>query len=230
MGLDVSVVVTPKELDLEELYAVKDTVEHGFYWYLGDDKEKRAEKWKELKAKCESLTKEDILRNISGPDDLVKCLRGISDEKFGKYLEMIVASISDHEDGNTHLNFDYDKLPGKDIMDSCSWNLRDLFLECKKWGRVLRPCGDFIYELDGYKIWAMAERWNEQKFKMKVAKWIGYVSNRIGFNILADCLRELGVKDVFVDFADAENYQEKIQQVAKGILDNNDRYWLVSSY
>lgn len=230
MGLDVSVVVTPKELDLEELYAVKDTVEHGFYWYLGNDKEKRAEKWKELKAKCESLTKEDILRNISGPDDLVKCLHGISDEKFGKYLEMIVASISDHEDRNTHLNFDYDKLPGKDIMDSCSWNLRDLFLECKKWGRVLRPCGDFIYELDGYKIWAMAERWNEQKFKMKVAKWIGYVSNRIGFNILADCLRELGVKDVFVDFADAENYQEKIQQVAKGILDNDDRYWLVSSY
>lgn len=229
MGLDVSVLVTPKELDLEELYAVKDTVEHGFYWYLGNDKEKVADRWKELKSKCESLTKDDILRNISGPDDLVMCLKGMSNETFDKYMEMIVASIPEHEDGNTHLNFDYDKLPGKDIMDSCSWNLRDLFLECKKVG-CLRPCGDFICELDGYKVWAMAEKWKEQKFKMKVAKWIGYFSQRIGYNILGDCLRELGVRDVFVEFSDAEMYMENIQKVAKGILDNDDRYWLVSSY
>jgi hypothetical protein len=33
-----------------------------------------------------------------------------------------------------------------------------------------------------------------------------------------------------VEFADAERYMENIQKVAKGILDNDDRYWLVSSY
>jgi hypothetical protein len=76
----------------------------------------------------------------------------------------------------------------------------------------------------------MADKWSSKRFKMWLAKWIGYFSNRIGFNILCDCLRELGVKDAFVDFSDAENYQEQIQKVAKGILENEDRYWLISSY
>ena len=230
MGLDVSVVRTPKNLDLEELYAVNDAIGNCFSWYLGDDKEKRGEKWKELKAKAESLAKADVLNNLKGPDDLVRCITEMSDKDFDMYLKMVVASITEHEDGNTHLNFDYEKLPGEDIMDSCSWNLRNLFVDCKKDKRTFPPCGDFVCELDGYKVWSMNERWKEKSFKLWLAKWISYFSERVGFNILADVLRDLGVNDVFVDFSDVNHYKRNIAKVADGILDNKDRYWLVSSY
>lgn len=230
MGLDISIVVTPKELDLEKLYAVLDAVENGFYWYLGDDQGGRAEKWKELKAKCQSLTKEDVLRNISGPEDLVKCLDDMSDSDFEEYMGFVFGSIAKHEDGNTHLFFNRDKLPGWDVFDSCSWNLRDLFLDCKKDGRTLRPCGDFVCELDPYRIWDMERKWQRKSFKFWLAKWIGYFSERVGFNILGSCLNELGVKDSFVDIQEVEYYKSCMEKVVRETKDTNHRIWLVSSY
>lgn len=230
MGLDISVVRTPKNIDLEEIYAVRDAVESGFYWYLGDDKEKRAEKWKELKDKCKSLTKADILTNISGPEDLVKCLKQIPDDVFATCLAWVVASIAEHQDGNTHLFFDYDKLPGKTVFDSCSWNLQELFLQCKVDGKALRPCGDGIVEIDPDKVCAMYENWKGKSFKLWLAKWIGYCSERIGFNILVDCMRELGVKDEFVDFSDAKHYAACIKKAVDETLDTDERLWLISSY
>ena len=230
MGLDMSVIRTPKSIDLEEIYALREAIESGFCWYLGDEKEKRAEKWKELKDKCQTLTKDDILRNISGPEDLVKCLVRMRDSDFNVYLRWIVDSISDHEDGNTHLNFDYDKLPGKTIFDSCSWNLYDLFKECRKDNRPLKPCGDFITEIDPYRVWIMGENWNARSIDLWLAKWIGYFSQRIGFRILGDCMRDLKVKDAFVDFQDVKHYQESIRKVVKETMDTEDRLWLVASY
>ena len=230
MGLDISVIRTPKSIDLEEIYALKDAIEHGFCWYLGDDKEKRAEKWKELKDKCQTLTKEDILKNISGPEDLVKCLWNMTDSNFNVYLRWIVDSISDHEDGNTHLNFDYDKLPGKTIFDACSWNLKDLFTQCEVSGKGPRPCGDSILEVDPDKVCVMWENWRRMSFKISVAKWSGYVSERVGFNILRDCLEELGVNDTFVGSLDVKWYMKYIGETAKETMDEDCRLWLVSSY
>lgn len=230
MGLDISVIRTPKSIDLEEIYALKDAIENGYCWYLGDDKEKRAEKWVELKEKCKSLTKEDILANIAGPGDLVKCLKQISSSDFNIYLRWVVDSISDHEDGNTHLNFDYDKLPGKNLFDSCSWNLYNMFKDCKKDNKLLKPCGEFIQEIDPYKVWVMHENWNARSLEITLAKWIGYVSERIGFRILGDCLRELNVEDVYVDFQDVKHYQESIKKVVKDSTDSDDRLWLIASY
>jgi hypothetical protein len=230
MGLDISVIRTPKSIDLEEIYALREVIENGFCWYLGDEKEKRAEKWKELKDKCQTLTKDDILKNISGPEDLVKCLNHISDSNFNVYLRWIVDSISDHEDGNTHLNFDYDKLPGTTILDSCSWNLYDLFKECRRDNRPLKPCGDFIREIDPYRVWVMGEKWNGKVLEFGIATWIGYFFQKIGYRILVDCLKDLKVNDPFVDFIDVKHYQESIRKVVKETMDTEDRLWLVASY
>ena len=230
MGIDISVIRTPKSIDLEEIYALREAIEKGFCWYLGVEKEKRAEKWKELKDKCQTLTKDDILKNISGPEDLVKCLVRMRDSDFNVYLRWIVDSISDHEDGNTHLNFDYDKLPGTTIFDSCSWNLYDLFKECKKDGRTLKPCGDFIWEIEPYRVWLMGKRWNSKSVALWLAKWIGYFSSKVGYNILNDCLNELGVRDAFVDFQDVKHYKESIEKVVHATHGTDDRLWLVASY
>jgi len=230
MGLDISVIRTPKSIDLEELYAIMEAVGRGFPWYLGDDKKKRAEKWVELKNKCKSLTRADVLANTSEPPDLVKCLNQISEVDFNTYLAWVVGSISNHEDGNTHLNFDYDKLPGKTIFDSCSWNLHDLFKGCEKDNRPLKPCGEFIREIDPYKVWIMSERWNGKRFELGLAKWIGYFSQRVGFNIMSSCLKDLNVQDAFVDQRDVRHYQECIGKVVKDARACEDRLWLVASY
>lgn len=229
MGLDVSVVAAPGEIDLEGLYAVREAVEIGFLWYLGDDKEKRAEKWRELKDKCTTITRESLLVNIGGPEGLVQCLRGMSDEKFNEYKSWVVASISDHKDGNTHLSFDYDKLPGRSLMDSCSWNLHGLFKNCEKSRRTLRPCGDFIRELDPRKVRAMSLRWRRKALKMWLAKWIGYFAPQAGYRILGDCLCDLDVEDTCVDFKEVEHYKTAISKVARSIKDG-ERLWLVASY
>lgn len=230
MGLDISVIRTPRNIDLEEIYAVRDAVESGFSWYLGPDATKRAEKWRELKDKCKSLTKDSILANIAGPEDLVAFLKQIPEDRFNFCLAWVIGSVSDHEPGNTHLNFDYDMLPGRTIFDSCSWNLRDLFLNCKKYGKSLHPCGDGVVEIDPDKVCAMYEKWSGKSFKLWLANWIGYFSKRVGFNILLDCLRELGVRDAFVDFIEARHYKECIKRTVDETLDTDERLWLVSSY
>ena len=42
MGLDISIIKTPKSINLAKIYAVREAVEEGFSWYLGDDKSQRA--------------------------------------------------------------------------------------------------------------------------------------------------------------------------------------------
>ena len=230
MGLEISVVRTPSCMDLEGLYAVKDAVENGYCWYLGDDKEKRAERWKELKEKCQSLTRDSIMANTSGPEDLVKCLNYMAEVDFSTYLAWVVSAIHERQDGDTHLYFDYDKLPGRGIFDSCSRNLHSLFKSCKLEGKTLKPCGDFICELDPKKVCEMAAKWRRKAIKAWVAKWIGYFSPETGFRILQDCLRELGVDDVFVDFQDFSHYMECLNAVVKETKGHADRLWLVASY
>ena len=236
MGLDISVIRTPKTIDLEEIYALLEAIESGYDWYLGDDQDKRQEKWIELKDKCRSLTKQDVLGHISvpivpaRPKDLVKCINDMTDSDFNTYLAWIVSSIAKHEDGNTHLNFDYDNLPGKTIFDSCSWNLYDIFKECRKNNRPLKPCGDSIQEIDPYRVWKTWNRWNAQTVNLWLAKWIGCFSERIGFNILGDCLKELGIEDAFVSLQDMKHYKESIKKVVDETFDTEDRLWLVASY
>ena len=232
MGLDISIIKTPRSIDLAKIYAVREAVVEGFPWYLGDDKSQRAARWTELKDKCKSLTKEQVLANVSEPEDLVNTIKQMSDDEFNDCLSWIVSSISPHQDGNTHLDFDYDKLPGRTIFDSCSWNLKELFAQCKmEDDNSLYPCGDFILEIDPDKVCVMWKKWKRMSFKISVAKWIGYFSKRIGFNILRDCLEELEVKDTLVvDFSDVRWYMKHIEEVATSSIDEDCRLWLVSSY
>lgn len=230
MGLDISIIKTPRCIDLAKIYAVREAVVGGFPWYLGDDKSQRAARWTELKDKCKSLTKDEVLANASGPEDLVNTIKQMPDGEFNDCMSWIVGSISPHQDGNTHLNFDYDKLPGRTIFDARSWNLKDLFTQCEVSGKSPRPCGDSILEVDPDKVCVMWENWRRMSFKISVAKWIGYFSERVGFNILQDCLEELGVKDTFVGSLDVKWYMKYIGEVAKETMDEDCRLWLVSSY
>ena len=230
MGLDISIIKTPRSIDLAKIYAVREAVEEGFSWYLGDDRSQRAAYWTELKDKCKSLTKDQVLANVSEPKDLIATIKKMSDVEFNTCLFWIIDSISPHQDGNTHLSFDCNKLPGRTIFDSCSWNLKDLFAQCEVSSETLRPCGDFILEIDIDKVCAMWERWKRMSFKISVAKWIGYFSKRVGFNILRDCLDELGVRDTFVEFSDVRRYMKHIGDTVKETLDEDCRLWLVSSY
>lgn len=230
MGLDISIIKTPRSIDLAKIYAVREAVEEGFSWYLGNDKSQRAAHWTELKDKCKSLTKDQVLANVSKPEDLIATIKKMSDVEFNTCLFWIIDSISPHQDGNTHLSFDYNRLPGRTIFDSCSWNLKDLFTQCEVSSETLRPCGDFILEIDIDKVCAMWERWKRMSFKISVAKWIGYFSKRVGLNILRDCLDELGVRDTFVEFSDVRRYMKHIGDTVKETLDEDCRLWLVSSY
>lgn len=230
MGLDISIIKTPRSIDLAKIYAVREAVVVGFPWYLGDDRSQRAARWTELKDKCKSITKDEVLANAAGPKELVATIKQMSDGEFNDCMSWIVGSISPHQDGNTHLNFDYDKLPGRTIFDSCSWNLKDLFTQCEVSVKSPRPCGDSILEVDIDKVCVMWENWRRMSFKISVAKWIGYFSERVGFNILRDCLEELGVKDTFVEFSDVKWYMQHIGETAKETMDEDCRLWLVSSY
>lgn len=235
MGLDVSIIKTPRNIDLAKIYAVKEAVVEGFPWYLGEDKGQRAAKWTELKDKCKSLTKDEVLASVLEPkvlepEDLVATIKQMSDSEFNDCLSWIVSSISPYQDGNTHLDFDYDKLPGRTIFDSCSWNLKDLFAQYEISGKTLRPCGDFILEVDPDKVCVMWEKWKRMSFKISVAKWIGYFSERVGFNILRDCLDDLGVADKYVEFSDVKWYMKHIKEAATSSIDEDCRLWLISSY
>ncbi len=76
----------------------------------------------------------------------------------------------------------------------------------------------------------MGEKWNGKVLEFGIAKWIGYFSQKIGYRILGDCLKDLKVNDPFVDFIDVKHYQENIRKVVRETMDTEDRIWLIASY
>lgn len=234
MGLDISVIRTPKGIDLAQVYAVREAVEDGFDWYLGNEHGNRARKWNELKAMAGGLRKDGIIEALKAKgvekEELIAYLEDIPSGKFDMYLSYVVDSISPHQDGNTHLFFDYDRLPGVSLADSCSWNLRDLLMGCAVEGAP-KYNHTYICELEPAKVIMLAEKWSGQRLKMFLAKWIGMLfSPHTGFRILHDVLRRVGVADAFVDYMEAEHYRDFVESIARNIEDNDDRVWLVSSY
>ena len=230
MGLEITVAMT-SGVNLEELYAVHDAVRE-MDWYLGDDRSRRAEKWIELKNKCMTLTKGQVLDKLPSEEvRLAEFLRSLDDVQFKVYLGMLVDSITPHVDGNTHLNFDYDKFPAKDLCFSCSSNLHHLLLGCRVKDNF-GPDGDYVVELDKEKVKELVAVWKGKKTKIGIAKWVGYFMPAVGERILQDCISELGLMDRCVDIHDMEHYCEKMIETGKA-MDNSrpsDRFWMISSY
>ena len=65
---------------------------------------------------------------------------------------------------------------------------------------------------------------------MNMAKWIGWFFPNVGYRIVKDCMRELGLNDYWVDVDDLIYYKNEIEKVAKFMNPDTDRLWLVSSY
>ena len=230
MGLDMSIVRTGRDLDLGELYGIRSAVVDGMDWYLGDDKSQRRENYVRLKEKALLLSREKVLNDVDVPDSTKEFLTGIDKIRFAIYLSWVVGSISDFVDeNNTHLGFDWDLLPGITVLDSCSWNLKDIFNSCAKEGAKY-PDGDFTVELDLGKIQEMDKRWRKKGWKMKLAKVVEWFSPVVGSRIANDCAQDLGINDYFIEPRDLLYYKGEIEKVAKFMNTSNDRLWLVSSY
>ena len=232
MGLDISITKTGKGIDLGQLYTIRNAIVDGMDWYLGDDKSQRHEEYLRLKEKALLLSREKVLKDVDVPISTREFLAGIDKGQFAIYLSWVVGSISDFVDeNNTHLEFDCDLLPGITVLDSCSWNLKDIFDRCaKEDGGAKYPDGDFIVELDLGKILEMDKLWRRKGWKMKLAKVVEWFSPIVGCRIANDCAQDLGVNDYFIEPRDLLYYKGEIEKVAKFMNESSDRLWLVSSY
>ena len=230
MGLDMSIVRSPNGIDFGQLCAVRDAVVDGMDWYLGGDKEKRMENHVMLSEKALLLTRDKVLSDAKVSDRELEYLKdGIEPNQFSIYLSWVIGTIKEYKDKNdTHLSFDWDMLPGITVMESCSWNLRDLFDQCSKPGNA--PTAGYISELDVDKVLKMAEKWKKKGFKIKLSKWIGYFLPDTGRAISLDCMRELGINDTWIDNDDLLYYRDEIGKVVDFVKPGYDRLWLISSY
>ena len=229
MGLDVSVMRTGKYIDLGQMYTIMSTVVNGMDWYLGDDKSQRKDAYARMKEKAILLSREKVLADAKVNERTRKFLEEMDKTQFGIYLSWVVSSIKDYVDeNNTHLEFDWDLLPGMTILDSCSWNLKDIFEQCSN-GKSY-PDGDFVVEIDQAKVCELKKKWKAKSFKMKIAKWVGWFLPDTGRRIAEDCMKELGLNDYWIEIDDLLYYKREIEKVAKFIQPSSDRLWLVSSY
>ena len=229
MGLDMSIVRSAKDTDLGQLYAVRDAVVNGMGWYLGDDKEKRYENYLALKQKALCLNSSRILSDANITEEARKYLSGIDAHQFSIYLSHVIGSIEDFTSkNNTHMGFDWDLLPGITVIDSCSWNMKDIFEHCAIPSD--NPDGETIVELDLDKIKETSRKWQKKGFKLKLAKWIGYFFYDAGSRMTQDFAKDLGLNDCWVDIDDLLYYRESLDKVAKFLRPDYDRLWLVSSY
>jgi len=229
MGLDISVIRTGQNINLERLYTVMHAVVDGMDWYLGDDKAQRHVQYMKLKERALSLSRDDVL-NANIPDSTKKVLAGMNKFEFANNLSWVVGSISDFVDeSNTHLEFDWDLLPGMSVLDSCSWNLLYIFNRCSK-SSGKTPDENHIVELDPRKIDMELARWERKKWKMRLAKVVGWFLPESGSRIAIECACDLGLEDEFVEARDLFYYKGEIEKVVKFMNESYNRLWLVSSY
>jgi hypothetical protein len=200
-------------------------------WYLGDDKSQRCDQYVRLKEKALLLSREKVIKDAKVSEQTRSYLRDMDKDQFAIYLSWVLGTIVDFTSSeNTHLSFDWDLLPGINVLDSCSWNLKDIFNRCAKKDGTSYPDGDFIVELDLGKIAEENARWKKKGWKMKLAKVVEWFFPVAGGRIANDCAKDLDINDYFIESRDLLYYKGEIEKVAKFMNESNDRLWLVSSY
>ena len=236
MGLDASVVKNTNGIDLNEFYSIRNAVENGFDWYLGDDKTNRMAKYEELKSKVFALTKKEIVDAVSSkPDDFSKefvdYLENISNSSWKACIEWLELSIGKHEPENTHLNFEWEKAPEHSIVDFCSWNFRNVLLDCTKPNKGFRPNGDTLEELDPELVKKTCKKFRFKTPKIILAKWLGYFFPEVKERMLRDITYELGLGgECYVDAEDLLTWKDWLKEICGNLESYPVRYWLVSSY
>lgn len=233
MGLDLTIAKTKDKLNLCELVAVYDAIRENMDWYLGDDDLKRYSKYLELTSKVFSLTKKNVVDSIDESDkELKEHLIYIPNETFDKYLEMIRHTMGDFYQGNSHLFFEFDRLPFVSIHDTCSWTIHDIFKDCRSTDIEIPGQGDVIIELDKEKILELGKKWKRNSFKIWFARWIGYFKREVEDRICEDLCRELLPNEYGLDASEFSWYRNKIMNVCKEVRksDFDERIWMISSY
>ena len=238
MALDMSVVKSlDAKVELDKFYAIRTAVEVCFDWYLGDDKSARIAKYEDLKSKVFALTKKEIVDAVEKsprfPKEFAIYLENISCSSWKACMECLEQSIGNHHDENTHLNFDWEKAPEKSLLDCCSWNFRNIMLDCVKPNKGFRPNGDLIEELDPKLVKKARSRFMFKVPKIILAKWLGYFMPEVKERMLQDITYELGMGGGYcVDAEDLLTWNRWLKTICQE-MDNgrpDDRYWLVSSY
>lgn len=233
MGLDLTIAKTKDKLNLCELVAVYDAIRENMDWYLGNDHSKRYSRYLELTSKAFSLTKKELIDSIDeSHKELKEYLIYIPNEMFDKYLKMIRHTMRDFCKENSHLSFDFDKLPFVSLYDTCSWTTRRIFEECKSIDIEIPEQGDVIMELDKTKILELEKKWRMSGFKIWFARWIGYFNVEVEMRICGDLCRELLPSEYGLDALDFAQYKNAILKICKEARRSkaDDRIWMISSY
>lgn len=231
MGLDLTVAKTKDCLNLCELVAIYDVIHENMDWYLEEDKSKRYARYLDLTSRAFALTKKDVL-NSAEDKELEEHLKFIPNELFDVYLSYVRSTIGDFNKENSHLSFEFDKLPFASLKDSYSWILHGLFKECKAEDIELPGQGDFIMELDKGKLIELERKWSGKSFKIWIARWIGYFKPEVEERICQDLCRELLPNEYGLDADDIHFYRNAVMDVCSKARKSkeDERIWMISSY
>ena len=224
-----TVVETDVNINLSDLYRVKDAVEEAFDWYLGNDIKAKLDKFIALQTKASKLTYDEVLTALVdkfGEDsDEVAMFKSVPKLDVEEYLKMLYKSIGDFREDNSHLFFEWDKLPGKDITFSCSYNLFELVFD-----GALRVYKNSVSEISLDKLKKILEKLKEKSFKFKLTKWIGYFFPSVADRMVRDMCVELGIeRDYWIDVNDLIYYRDELEKIVNE-ADPEKRLWVVSSY
>lgn len=224
MGLDMTVAQTTRDIDLISMYHIMDVVNNGFEWYLGTDKSKKQDIFYTKMLHISMLTKSEVLDKVK--EDKHYHLKNLPDDQFAKYLNYLYNAVGEFNIENSHLFFDYDKLPMDSLLDSCSWTLRDLiYYNCAM--NTIISAEDTIVEIDKNKLSSLAKKWRRFGRKLKFIKYIWFVFPGIGERMFYDwldvnCIMEDDINEYIYIANQLKELEKKV--------DKNSRLWLISSY
>lgn len=229
MGLEISVIETDANTNLSDLYRVRNAIDECFDWYLGSDIKLKLDKFIALQTKASKLTRDDILSALAekhGDDSTeLGMMKNIPEEDMKGYIKCVVDSIGEFREDNSHLFFEWDKLPGNELMFSCSYNLYELLFDC-----AFRVYKNDVSEIDIYKLKCMAKKMKEHSFKFKLAKWFGYFFPSVSDRMVIDMCHELGIeRDYWLDVNDLIYYRDELNKIVD-TMNPEKRLWLVASY
>ena len=224
MGLDMTVAQTTRDIDLISMYHIMDVVNDGFEWYLGTDKSRKQDIFYNKVISLSTLTKDEVLDKVK--EDKHYHLKNLPNDQFTMYLNYLYNAVGEFDIGNSHLFFDYEKLPGDSLLDSCSWTLRDLiYYNC---AMKTISSDDTIVEIDKDKLSSLAKKWKQFGRKLKFIKYIWFVFPGIGERMFYDWL---DVNCIMEDDINEYIYiANQLKELDKKKVDKNSRLWLISSY
>ena len=223
MGMEFTIVEAEPDVNLADLYRILDVVREGRDWYLGNDPKGKLDKFIGLSAVAEDLTRDEVL-SMKMSDNTRSLLKDVPVDKFNIYLDMVKKSIGEFREDNSHLFFDYERIPNcTDVYFSCSYSLLNDLRGCHDgtvgWGDVV--------ELDPEKVREVATKWNRKSFSIKFAKWIGYFWPAVKWRILTDIWDEFNMGEM--DAPDMLYHKDALNEIAKK-MKSGKSYWLVVSY